>query len=536
MSTHLNAAKYADSMLTKIVAQRRLDVEAAQAQVSADELRATIVAALPAGDFEAVLRSAPMSVLAEMKRASPSKGDIAVGIDAAQQGLTYAVSGACTISVLTEPTWFKGSLDDMRRVREALQGAGLSPGTCVLRKDFIVDEYQLLEARAHGADTALLIVAILPEDRLAALMAACRALGMEPLVEVNTESEMEVALRAGAKVIGVNNRNLHTFEVDMDTTSRLAKMLPPAEGSGAARPLLIALSGVATRSDVQGFARDGACAVLVGESLMRALSPSALLGELLGTARPRALAKVCGLKTVEAAAAAAAAGADLLGLIFAPSKRQVGEDAAAEIVREVRRLRPRPDGWAPPRFSSAQAEAALTGDEAAAARWLELWRGLLARSVRTGGPLVVGVFVDASVDEMNRVAEAVGLDLVQLHGHEGWEVAAQLARPAVRVVHMEPGLTSAQVLGQLRGGANVAAVLLDSKGGGTGTTFDWAIGTEVHAKVPFILAGGLTPLNVGAANAQVAPWCVDVSSGVETDGTKDVAKIEAFVRNAQAVA
>merc|ERR1740115_556547 len=121
-----------------------------------------------------------------MKRASPSKGDIAMHVDAAQQGLTYALAGAAAISVLTEPTWFKGSLDDLRAVKTALEAAKLSPGTCVLRKDFIIDEYQLLEARVYGADTALLIVAILPEDELGALMAACRGLGMEPLVEVNT--------------------------------------------------------------------------------------------------------------------------------------------------------------------------------------------------------------------------------------------------------------------------------------------------------------------------------------------------------------
>ena len=214
MSTSL-VAKIPGSVLDKIADQRRLDVTAAQAVVTEDQLRAQIAAQSPAGDFVAALQAAPMAVLAEMKRASPSKGDIAMHVEAAQQGLTYALAGACTISVLTEPTWFKGSLDDLRRVKTALEEAKLSPGTCVLRKDFIIDEYQLLEARAAGADTALLIVAILSPTRLAELMAASRALGMEPLVEVATEGEMTVALEAKARVIGVNNRNLHTMEVDM---------------------------------------------------------------------------------------------------------------------------------------------------------------------------------------------------------------------------------------------------------------------------------------------------------------------------------
>ena len=156
--------------------------------------------------------------------------------------------------MLTEPTWFKGTLDDLANVRAGLEGAGMSPGVCVLRKDFLMDEYQLLEARAHGADTALLIVAVLEPAELSALMAASRALGMEPLVEVNTEAEMEIAMAAGAKVVGVNNRNLHTFEVDMGTTGRIAKMLPA--GSDIQ---LLALSGVATRGDAVDLQTVGAC-------------------------------------------------------------------------------------------------------------------------------------------------------------------------------------------------------------------------------------------------------------------------------------
>ena len=218
-----------------IVKQRRLDVAEAKTRVAAEALRARVAAAAPPNDFAAVLsKSGPMALLAEMKRASPSKGDIAPHTDAAQQGLTYALAGACTISVLTEPSWFKGSLDDLARVRAALVAGGLGEEVCVLRKDFIVDEYQLLEARAHGADTALLIVAALSAAELSSLMAFSRSLGMEPLVEAANEGEMRVALDAGARVIGVNNRNLHTFEVDMTTTSRCAALVPSGEKSRAA--------------------------------------------------------------------------------------------------------------------------------------------------------------------------------------------------------------------------------------------------------------------------------------------------------------
>ena len=215
------------SILDHIVAQRLLDVATAKTFVSEQALRDRIAARAPACDFAATLAAAaPLGLLAEIKRASPSKGDIAKGIDAPQQALVYALAGACTISTLTEPMWFKGSLADMEGVRAALEGAGLSPGgTCVLRKDFVVDEYMLLEARAHGADTALLIVAALSAAELSSLMAFSRSLGMEPLVEAANEGEMRVALDAGARVIGVNNRNLHTFKLDLETTARIARQV-----------------------------------------------------------------------------------------------------------------------------------------------------------------------------------------------------------------------------------------------------------------------------------------------------------------------
>ena len=404
------------SYLDKIVAQRRLDVATAKASVSEDALRAQIAAQSPVHDFVAALRRQELAVLAEMKRASPSKGDIAVGVDAAQQGLTYALAGACTVSVLTCPTGFKGSLDDMARVRRGLDEAALEPPVCVLRKDFVIDAYQLLEARAHGADTALLIVNILSADELAALMAASRALGMEPLVEVNTEAEMTVALAAGAKVIGVNNRNLHTFKVDMGTTVRLAAMVPPASGIE-----LLALSGVGSRDDALSFARAGARAVLVGESLMRAPSPGVLVRGLMGLPTPPPMCKVCGVRDAEAARCAAENGADLVGMIFAPSRRQVSEDDAKAIVNACRSARPRPAGWVMPQMPPPTVAGSTEGEEGAA-RWLQASQGLLAHASRVGGPLTCGIFVNASVEEMNGMAERVGLDIIQLHGAEGWEV------------------------------------------------------------------------------------------------------------------
>ncbi len=262
------------TILEEIVTQRRVDVAAAKERVSLAELTRRLSTATATIAFSDRLRaSAPIAVMAEIKRASPSKGDIALDVDAAAQAESYALAGAAAISVLTEPTWFKGTLDDLSAVRERLDDVSERPA--VLRKEFIVDPYQIVEARVAGADALLLIVACLGDVELRALLAQTVDLGMEALVEVNSPDEMQRALEVGAAVIGVNNRNLHTFDVDLGTTERLAAGLP-------ADILLAALSGITTRDDVERFQSAGAAAVLVGEALMRADDPVAKIAELRG--------------------------------------------------------------------------------------------------------------------------------------------------------------------------------------------------------------------------------------------------------------
>ncbi|MBI2766134.1 MAG: indole-3-glycerol phosphate synthase TrpC [Chloroflexi bacterium] len=264
-----------ETILDRIVAQRRLDVRAAKEALPFPALQERVRRAPPAIDFAARLRAAgEMALIAEIKRASPSKGDIAPGINAPRQAMKYARAGAAAISVLTEPTWFKGTLDDMLAVRQAVGQLG-DGRPAVLRKDFVVDPYQVLEARAYGADAVLLIVACLDDANLKGLFGLCRDCGMEPFVEVNSGAEMERALAIGAAVIGVNNRDLRNFDVDLGTTDRLAGMAP-------AGVLLAALSGISTRADVERFAAAGARAVLVGEALMAAEDAGAKVRELLG--------------------------------------------------------------------------------------------------------------------------------------------------------------------------------------------------------------------------------------------------------------
>jgi len=263
------------TILETIVARRRLDVAEAKTARPVGQLERELANAPATVDFaERLAQDRPMALIAEVKRASPSKGDIAPEMDAVQQALKYAEGGAAGISVLTEPTWFKGSLEDMRGVRNAVETLG-NRRPAVLRKDFIVSEYQVIEARGAGADSVLLIVASLEDEELASLMALSRELGMEPLVEVNNAEEMQRALEAGAKVIGINNRDLRSFNVDLGTTDRLAGMVD-------SDVLLAALSGIATREDVERFSAAGARAVLVGEALMVAADPGEKIRELRG--------------------------------------------------------------------------------------------------------------------------------------------------------------------------------------------------------------------------------------------------------------
>lgn len=268
------------TILDRIVAQRRKDIAQAKLDVPFTALQQQARQAPAAIDFVQRLRwDAPMALIAEIKRASPSKGDIAPGIDAAEQGWRYASAGASGISVLTEPTWFKGSLDDLLAVRRAVEPLGANR-PAILRKEFVVDDYQVLEARAYGADAVLLIVACLTDSMLRGLKGCVEDMGMTAVVEVNNPGEMQRAVDAGAQFIGVNNRDLRDFSVDPNTTGRLAVLVP--DGT-----MLAAFSGIQSRADVEQYAALGATAVLVGESLMRAEDAAAKVHELTGRGAAR---------------------------------------------------------------------------------------------------------------------------------------------------------------------------------------------------------------------------------------------------------
>ena len=469
---------------------------------------------------DALSACSEIAVMAEIKRKSPSKGDIAPDAHAPTIALEYAKAGASVISVLTEPDFFGGCIEDLRQVRQALAHLPHDSRPAVLRKDFILEPMQIAEARLYGADTVLLIVSILSQPLLLSLISYARLLGMEPLVEVASSSELSLALEASARIIGVNNRDLNTFKVSMDRTVILADILSKhPNGHGV---MLCALSGIKGREDVEVYESAGARAVLVGEALMQSHDKSKFIRLLKGLPaamtesrydvgpkskeRYTPVVKICGITCLEDAECAVDNGADMLGFIFVPlSSRFVTPDLAKSIVASIRKQ------------SAGQ----------------DLVFGMGVRK-----PAFVGVFRDMDYDSINLIVREVGLDIVQLHGDEDPAMSRLISVPVLKAIHVidsTPLLNSTDVMGWvLDTGIHTSRGSVSS--GGSGTTFDWSVIS--HTKVARIdqvlfVAGGLTPNNVVELVKEYRPFGVDVCGGVEglVKGRKDPAKLKAFLEN-----
>ena len=259
-----------ETILDSIVAAKREELAAAEAALPLAVLKARLAEAPVARPFAAALRTPGIGLIAEVKKASPSRGILRADFDPVALAKEYADAGAAAISVLTDEKHFQGSLAHLEAIRR-----DLPDGPPLLRKDFLFDEYQLYEARCSGANAVLLIAAILERSALAELIALAKALGMDALVEVHDERELERAVSAEAETIGINNRDLRTFEVALATTERLAPLAPPDA-------TIVAESGIFTRADVRRLEKCGAHAVLIGEALVTAVDTGAKIRELFG--------------------------------------------------------------------------------------------------------------------------------------------------------------------------------------------------------------------------------------------------------------
>ncbi len=259
------------SILRKIIEAKRDELGERKRKTPLSVLQAQLAEAPLIRPFAAALKretSEPIRLIAELKKASPSKGIFRGDFDAEKILLAYEQSPASALSILTDEKFFLGSLDNLLLARQITTKP-------LLRKDFIIDPYQLYEAKVYGADAVLLIVAALDDAKLKELLSLASELGMDALVEVHTETELERAMEAGAKLIGINNRNLQTFEVDLSTTLRLRKLIPNS-------CVVVSESGIETREHVKALEDAGVDAILVGEALIRSDDPKAKAKELLG--------------------------------------------------------------------------------------------------------------------------------------------------------------------------------------------------------------------------------------------------------------
>ena len=481
------------TVLQQILARTREHVQERKRQFPLDRLQ--MAAPTPTGHrgFAAALgRPGHVNVVAEFKRRSPSRGTIRADVDPIRVAQAYEIGGAAALSVLTDEPFFGGSIADLREARMAT----LLP---TLRKDFIVDPYQVGESVLSGADAILLIAAALSDEELRSLHAAAVEARLEVLVEVHDRGELDRALAAGARIVGINSRDLRTMTVDLQTALSLASTIPDDV-------VAVAESGIRGPGDIVRLRDAGYDAFLIGEHLMVQDNPAAALEALIRSASEprwagaasrgsRVAVKICGITSVEDGLLATRCGADAIGLVLWP-----------ESVRSVN---------------------LATGRAIAAAL----------------PPLVhrVGVFVNPTRAEVERAIEEIGLDVVQLHGDETPEFCRDLPRRVLKAVRVGAGFRAEEAL---RYENFAAGVLLDTRAdepaarpGGTGRAFDWTLARKVRENARcLVLAGGLTPENVGRAVAAVEPDAVDVSSGVESSpGRKDPARVRAFVRAVRAI-
>ena len=481
-------------ILDTIVEATKIRV-AQEKQVESPEAVKAAALALPSDTgfpFEAALRQQDFNFICEVKKASPSKGIIAEHFPYLDIAKEYEVAGAAAISVLTEPDFFKGD-------KKYLQEIASTVKIPVLRKDFIIDEYQIYQAKVWGASAILLICACLDVPTLTKFRELADSLGLSSLVEAHDEKEVQMAIDCGARIIGGNNRNLKDFTVDVQNSVRLRNLVQDDV-------IFVSESGLETPEDIQVLRDNNIGVALMGETFMRSPNKVEKLAYLYGPTYYTPKVKMCGISKVETIPAIVDAKPDYMGLVFAPSKRQVTVDQAKILVEELHR------GYAKKYGSDTEHD-------------------------KNGTIKTVGVFVNETIDNLVTIANEVNLDAVQLHGDEDEAFIQSLKeRTNVEVWKAVQIRSAADAESWIDSSADM--LLFDAyhkdERGGTGEVFDWSCLDEFER--PFMLAGGIDSTNVARAIRTVRPYGIDISSGIETDGVKDDEKIKAFTNIVRTIA
>ena len=468
-------------ILDKIVEATKVRV-AQEKEVETPEAVKAAALALPSDTgfpFEAALRQQDFNFICEVKKASPSKGIIAEHFPYLDIAKEYEVAGAAAISVLTEPDFFKGDKKYLQEIANTVK-------IPVLRKDFIIDEYQIYQAKVWGASAILLICACLDVPTLTKFRELADSLGLSSLVEAHDEHEVQMAIDCGARIIGVNNRNLKDFTVDVQNSVRLRNLVQDDV-------IFVSESGLETPEDIQVLRDNNIGVALMGETFMRSPNKVEKLTYLYGPTYYTPKVKMCGISKVETIPAVVEAKPDYMGLVFAPSKRQVTVEQAKILIEELHK---------------------------------QCINHYDTKVVKT-----VGVFVNETLDNLVRIADTANLDAVQLHGDEDEAFIQSLKeRTNVEIWKAVQIRSAADVEKWIDSSADI--LLFDAyhkdERGGTGEVFDWS-SLDAFER-PFMLAGGIDSTNVARAIRTVRSYGIDISSGIETNGVKDDEKITAFTK------
>ena len=451
-------------ILLRIVQNKKSEIEKRKRLHPLEKIRKNLsfsTSSTNTRDFKKSLSSKNVSIIAEIKKRSPTGGKLAhSSFSIARQAKLYEAGGVNAISVVCDKKFFGGALEDLRKAKRATQK------TPILCKDFIVDLYQIYEAKKYGADAILLIAGVLTEKQLVEFLKIARELRMSVLCEVHTLEELHKVLRTPAEIIGINNRDLNTFHIDSDTAKSLILHIPKDK-------IIVVESGISTRHDMQNLPQRKD-AVLIGTSLMRATDPTEKINELLGKKIPNPLLKVCGVRNVNDARLCEKMGIQFIGLNFVPtSKRRITLKKARTICRGVKNIKK------------------------------------------------VGIFQNQTLEEVNRIARTLPLDFIQLSGDEDVRFVKKCIKPVIKTICIK----SPKDLVRAKLFEGVAQyILFDGAKPGSGKGFGHSL--LKRFKKPFFLAGGINPANIKTILQRSRPFGIDVASGVETNGVFDPKKVK----------
>lgn len=493
-----NSKLKTENFLKEIVEIKRRDISLKTRNISVSEYQS-----FRKSDSQRFLKifgeNRKIGLIAEVKFASPTNPYLGSSKELIERVKQYEKAGADAISVITEKHFFKGDVSFVSKVKKHIS-------LPVLQKDFVIDPYQIYEAAKNGSDALLLIARLVDATVLTKFVELCFLLGIEPVVEVNSEEDLAKAVVTKTNIVAVNARDLETFVIDVSKACVLIKKIPD-------RFIKLGFSGIKSAEEVRVYHEAGANGVLVGTSLMKAnnikefiknlrvlpeapfqrarSSEAFLLGRFnelrafgnLSASVTRKTSpvkvKICGVRSLEAAKVAVEAGADFIGLNFVPrSKRYIELDAAQQIVAKVK-----------------------------------------------GKVEIVGVFQNELPEKVNAFADLLNLDFVQLHGEEDIAYMQKMNYPIIQRVDIENDSMSLPA----------AFLLVDRAEQGRGEMVDLTKARKLAKQFPLFFSGGLTVENVATVMRQVKPFAVDVASGVETNGKEDLQKIQAFIRNAKGI-